>query len=297
MSTATRHDPYPSRLVDTPALVPREDPVVWGDDPGPLDPELVSAYEENGFLVLPGLIPPSTIAALDADISRAAADEDVKASDEAVIEPGSNELRSLFAVHRRDDALGALAADPLLADIARQLLADDVYVHQSRINLKPGFRGREFYWHSDFETWHTEDGMPRMRALSCSVLLTPNHTFNGTLLTIEGSHQHYVSCVGETPEDNYRQSLRRQDLGVPDDDSLRELVRMGRINECTGPPGTVVVFDCNVMHGSNGNITPFPRHNVFLVYNALSNALVEPFAAPAPRPDFIATRDPVPIRR
>ena len=68
-------------------------------------------------------------------------------------------------------------------------------------------------------------------------------------------------------------------LGVPDDDSLRELVRMGRINECTGPPGTVVVFDCNVMHGSNGNITPFPRHNVFLVYNAVSNALGEPRTA------------------
>src|SRR5690606_24848873 len=117
--------------------------------------------------------------------------------------------------------------------------ADDVYVHQSRINLKPGFRGKEFYWHSDFETWHTEDGMPRMRALSCPILLTPNHTFNGPLLTIDGSHDWFVSCPGETPADNYQQSLRRQDLGVPDDESLRELVRRGRINECLGQPGTV----------------------------------------------------------
>ena len=44
-----------------------------------------------------------------------------------------------------------------------------------------------------------------------------------------------------------------------------------------GPAGTVVVFDCNTMHGSNGNITPMPRANAFLVYNALSNALQEPY--------------------
>jgi len=58
----------------------------------------------------------------------------------------------------------------------------------------------------------------------------------------------------------------------------------------TGPPGAVVIFDCNTMHGSNSNITPFPRANAFLVYNAVSNALVEPFCAKAPRPDFIASR-------
>ena len=68
-------------------------------------------------------------------------------------------------------------------------------------------------------------------------------------------------------------------------------MQRGRINECVGQPGTVVFFECNVMHGSNSNLTPFPRHNVFLVYNAVSNALVEPFAAPAPRPEFIASRN------
>jgi len=276
-------------------MLPRTDPVVWGDGTGPLDPELVSGYEEHGYLVLPGLLSPATIRDLDADIAALAADDEVKARPQSIIEPEGGALRSLFEVHEADDALGRLAHDPRLLSIANQLLGDDVYLHQSRINLKPGFRGKEFYWHSDFETWHTEDGMPRMRAVSCSVLLTPNHTFNGPLLTIDGSHEWFVACPGETPEDNYRDSLRRQDLGVPDDDSLIQLVQSGRINECTGQPGTVVFFDCNLMHASNGNLTPFERHNVFMVYNAMSNALVEPFAAPARRPEFIANRNPRPI--
>ncbi len=288
-------DQYPSRTVERPTITPRTDPVVWGDGIGPLDPELVAGYEEHGYLVLPGLLSPATIRELDADIAALAADDEVKALPRSIIEPEGGALRSLFEVHTADDALGRLARDPRLVEIANQLLGDDVYVHQSRINLKPGFRGKEFYWHSDFETWHTEDGMPRMRAVSCSVLLTPNHTFNGPLLTIDGSHEWFVACPGETPEDNYRHSLRRQDLGVPDDASLIELIRRGRINECTGQPGTVVFFDCNVMHASNGNLTPFERHNVFMVYNAMSNQLVEPFAAPGRRPEFIATRDPQPI--
>jgi ectoine hydroxylase len=45
------------------------------------------------------------------------------------------------------------------------------------------------------------------------------------------------------------------------------------------------------MHGSNSNITPFPRSNVFVVFNSVENTLVEPFGAPSPRPTFIGSRD------
>jgi ectoine hydroxylase len=63
-----------------------------------------------------------------------------------------------------------------------------------------------------------------------------------------------------------------------------------------GPAGSATFFDCNMMHGSNGNITPSPRVNLFLVYNSVDNALVEPFAAPAPRPTFIASRTFEPVQ-
>jgi ectoine hydroxylase len=96
--------------------------------------------------------------------------------------------------------------------------------------------------------------------------------------------------VGETPEDHYRLSLKRQEYGIPDENSLAALVHENGIVAPTGRPGTVVIFDCNIMHGSNGNITPFPRANAFLVYNAVSNALGTPFGVAKPRPEFIAAR-------
>src|SRR3546814_10424765 len=81
-----------------------------------------------------------------------------------------------------------------------------------------GFKGREFYWHSDFETWHVEDGMPRMRALSMSVLLAENTPHNGPLMVIPGSHRTYLTCLGETPDDHYLSSLKKQEYGVPDEE-------------------------------------------------------------------------------
>src|SRR3546814_20361825 len=49
------------------------------------------------------------------------------------------------------------------------------------------------------------------------------------------------------------------------------------------------------MHGSNGNITPFPRANAFIVYNAVSNRLVAPYGPESPRPEFIAARKHVSV--
>lgn len=289
-----RVDRYPSRVGGHPAILERLDPVVFGDD-GPLDPELLAAFEDDGFLVLPKLFDAQEVESLNAALDQLATDPDVRGLVQAVIEPDSDALRSIFEVHAVSEAFRDLIADPRLTGIARQLLGGDVYVHQSRVNLKPGYRGREFYWHSDFETWHCEDGMPAMRAVSCSISLTDNHPWNGPLLVIAGSHRSYVQCVGATPPNHHERSLRRQESGIPDDASLAALVEAGRIEHVVGPAGSVVFFDSNLMHGSNGNITPLARRNAFVVYNSVDNALDRPFAAPAPRPEHIAARTVRPL--
>ena len=115
-----------------------------------------------------------------------------------------------------------------------------------------------------------------MRALSCSVLLTDNNASNGPLMLVPGSHRQFVSCVGETPQDHYKQSLKKQEYGVPDPVSLQMLADQGGIETMTGPAGSVIFFDCNTMHGSNSNISPYPRANVFMVYNSVENWLGAP---------------------
>ena len=288
-------DHYPSRTEPWPRRLPRLDPVVHGDGPGPLDPAQVDRYARDGFLVLEGLFAPDEVAALNAELDVLAESPAVRALEETVREPDSGLVRSIFRVHALSDVFDRLVRDPRLLDAARQLLGGGVYVHQARVNLKPGFHGREFYWHSDFETWHVEDGMPRMRALSVSLALTDNHVFNGPLMLIPGSHHTFVCCVGETPERHYRTSLRRQQYGVPDDESLRAMADAGRIVMPSGPAGGAVLFDCNTMHGSGSNISPYPRRNAFVVYNSVENRLRDPFCGLSPRPEHIACRRPAPL--
>src|SRR5690606_26123953 len=150
------------------------------------------------------------VALLQDELERLRADQSSLDAETIIREPSDDAIRSIFAIHRQSRIFRRLAHDKRLVDIARHILADEVYIHQSRLNHKPGFRGKEFYWHSDFETWHVEDGMPDMRAISVSILLSENREVNGPLMLMPGSHKQYVTCVGETPENHFKTSLRKQ---------------------------------------------------------------------------------------
>ncbi|AXE34849.1 ectoine hydroxylase [Chromobacterium phragmitis] len=290
---------YPTRTAMEPAILKRIDPVCWPDAPvQALSDCSKKRFENDGFLQLNQLFNASEVQSMQEELARLLDDGDIAQRPETIKEPDSRAVRSIFAVHRLSALFSRLVSDRRLINIARELLADDVYIHQSRANFKPGFQGKDFYWHSDFETWHAEDGMPRMRAVSCSILLADNNRFNGPLLLVPGSHKHFISCVGETPDEHYKDSLVSQSIGVPDPVSLKFLVEKGGLVAAEGKAGAVVFFDCNTMHGSSSNISPYPRSNLFFVYNSVNNRLQDPFYARRSRPEYIAARDgahPLPV--
>lgn len=285
-------DRYPSRLDRRIDAFKRLDPVTYRqiDADGPLSADEMAAYRNNGYLFFEHFLPEADVEQLLSELRSLSANSSLRQADEAILEPQSGELRSLFAMHRRSELFDRLTRDPRILGMVHQILDSDVYIHQSRINYKPGFKGNGFNWHSDFETWHTEDGMPRMRCLSCSIALTENNEFNGPLMLIPGSHRYFVPCTEATPEENYKTSLQSQQFGVPEEEDLRWLVAQGGIVAPKGPPGSMLLFECNTLHASNANISPFPRSNAFFVYNSVENALQAPYAAAKPRPEFLGSR-------
>jgi len=289
-------DPYVSR-VDRWEAVDRADPVIWPNEAtgqpvaGPWDDAELQSYQSDGFLYRRELFSADEAQGFLAEAQRLA---DTAASNGSIVitEPHDKSIvRSIFRIHRENDLFRKVCHDPRLVEAARQLLGGDVYIHQSRINFKPALDGKEFFWHSDFETWHVEDGMPRMRAVSISLSLTENTEFNGPLMVIPGSHRRYIRCAGSTPEDHFQQSLRKQEYGVPAREALTELVEAGGIQAPKGPAGSALFFECNTMHGSVGNLSPLPRVNLFVVFNSVHNAVVDPFGDRPPRPDFLAERE------
>ncbi len=286
-------DKYPSRLYADARIVDRKDPVLYSEwsEQSPISKEQSDFYEKNGYLILDQLFSEEELQAWRRELRSLNEHYRSLEAPHVIQEPESREVRSIFAVHDHNETFKQLANHPKLVAISEFLLGSKTYIHQSRINYKPGFTGKEFYWHSDFETWHVEDGMPSMRAFSCSIALEDNFVHNGPLMVIPGSQNQFISCIGQTPDDHFKQSLRRQEYGVPDPDSLTALSRQSGIETMVGKAGSVVLFDCNTMHGSNSNITPDPRSNVFLVYNSVENKLQAPYSGQRPRPTYIAARD------
>ncbi len=286
------HDFYPTRQSTQAALIKRIDPVVYSewDHSAPITQAQTRQFDQDGYLLLDNIFTAEEIAYLQSEAKHALQNTEELRQETVITELTSRDVRSIFDIHRQFTVMERLSSDSRLVDIASFLLNDQVYIHQSRLNYKPSFVGKEFYWHSDFETWHAEDGMPRMRAISMSVLLTDNTVHNGSLMLVPGSHRQFLSCIGETPENHYKTSLKKQEYGVPDQDNLEKMVNASGIVSPTAKPGSILVFDCNTMHGSNSNITPMSRSNAFFVYNALTNKLEAPYGKKAPRPDFIASR-------
>lgn len=291
LDTLTVHDAYPTRLEHASDPIPRKEPTVWGRAAdGPLYDGDLYAMASDGYLLRPSSVGEDWLGALREDLRRFATE--APTDDPRIIrEPGGG-VRSVFQPQLFSDVIAEVITLDTVLPVARQLLGGDVYLHQARINMMPAFTGSGFYWHSDFETWHAEDGMPAIRAVSCSIALTDNHSFNGPLMVMPGSHRTFYPCVGVTPPDNHSSSLIKQETGVPDHATLTEAARRNGIDQITGPSGNALWFDANVLHGSGSNITPYPRSNIFLVFNSVENALGQPFRAAEPRPEYLAARSP-----
>ncbi|MGY6657824.1 ectoine hydroxylase [Amycolatopsis sp. TRM77291] len=290
-------DSYPTRITGKPEHLSRTHPTVWGTEAdGPLDAATLANHETRGYTVVDQLLSPGEVQTYWQELVRMSSG-DHRDDERVITEAKTGEVRSIFDVHETSELIAELVRDPRVLDRARQILGSEVYIHQSRVNYMPGFKGTGFYWHSDFETWHAEDGMPVPRAVSCSIALTDNYPFNGGLMVMPGSQRTFVQCAGETPEDNYKSSLKEQRVGVPSEADITALAAEYGIDQFTGQAGSALWFDSNVMHGSSNNITPYPRSNIFLVFNSVENALREPYAAIEPRPAFIAGRDSTPLSR
>ena len=157
-------------------------------------------------------------------------------------------------------------------------------MHQYKINAKASFTGDVWQWHQDYGTWARDDGMPEPRAMNIAVFLDEVMPINGPLMLVPRSHNG-ACCRADTT--TARPPIRS---GRWTRQPSRGWSKRRGIVAPTGKPGGVLLFHGNLVHGSAGNITPYPRKIVYLTLNAVSNYIRKPT-----RPEWIAHRDFTPI--
>lgn len=245
-----------------------------------LTAEQLSKFEEEGYIFLPECFSPEEV-----EVLRTEAESIYHSDRKEVWREKSGAPRTAFAAHTYNEAFRILGSHPRLIEPVEQFFGEQLYMHQYKINAKAAFDGEVWQWHQDYGTWARDDGMPDPRAMNISVFIDEVMPINGPLMLIPRSHKHGTLAAGHDKQ------TTSYPLWTLEHETVSRLVDEGGIVAPTGKPGSVLMFHGNLVHGSAGNITPYPRKIVYLTLNSVSNYIRKPT-----RPEWIAHQDFAPIQ-
>lgn len=265
----------------------------------------ITDYRTNGFLITDSGIEPEDLNRIREEVARLEATEHPG----RVLEKDGVTVRGLHGCHQVSELFARLVRLPQMLVPAQQLLGEDVYVHQVKVNAKRALRGDVWPWHQDYVFWKYKDGMQRPAAVNAAIFLDEVTEFNGPLLLLAGSHERDVPTNFPEAEDvahdengGTKSGDSETKSGEPSwlsqlsadldfrlyAEQLKPLMRETTITSATGPAGTLLFFDPRIVHASGTNMSPFDRTVGLFTYNSVTNPLAE---VSSPRPEFLAERD------
>ena len=243
----------------------------------------IAAFNEQGYLFFPGLLDNDEVEILQRpipEIPNRQGPEVIHEKEEPSV------VRLAFGAHVYCESCRRLSLLPRLLSPVRQFLGDEVYLHQSRLNPKPGFGGGTAWdWHQDYPPWHTIDGMPEPRCIMASVFIDDCTAVTSPLLVVPGSHRHGLLDA------KLHKDAKGYALHHIDRTTLEALAEENGIEALIGPAGSIAFIHCNVVHGSANNVSPWRRAVLYLIYNAVNNACTS-----TERPWYQNNRDFTPLQ-
>ena len=257
----------------------------------------VDKYNRDGYVLIDNVLSADEIRALRTEVKYEA-----KATGERVVyEKNSNIVRSIYGVHSSNRFFDETARQERIVEPVKNILKNDVYVYQSKVNLKGAFDGDVWDWHQDYVYWQKEDGMPASKVLTVAVFLDEVTEFNGPLMLIPGSHRHGILSgrvldsrpAGYEDKPGWIANLTADLKYTIDRNVISELVQANGIVSAKASAGSVLIFDGNIVHASPANISPLARTLLLYTYNRVDNA---PDIGKLHRPDFLVSRDSRPIQ-
>lgn len=220
-------------------------------------------FERKGYLFFSGLFSPAESAVLTQAVTELAAGR---------LNPGrepnqGDAIGILHGAHRRSEVFYQLSRHPRLVGPVEQLLSSRVYIYQCRLNLKTAVGtglSLGYPWHQDFPAWYWRDGLPEPKAVVAMTFLDEVTPCNAPLMLIPGSHKEQMIGWAD-------QNAGMDKYFIVTPDLLTEAFKRGGIEAQLGPAGSVLFMHCNLLHGSNDNISPLSRFLCSTAYCAAGN--------------------------
>ncbi len=223
-----------------------------------LTPAEINTYREQGYLVIEDVVPPATLARLQALTQEHVENAKGVPGHTDVYDvahghsPDKPLLRRIKLPHKAHPEYRAFAEDPVVVDIMADLLGSDIRLHGGKINLKPGGAEDAVEWHQDWAFYpHTNDCV-----LAVGVMLDDMDLENGPIMMMPGTHTGPVYDHHLDGKFTGAINLDRCDL----DFSQAETV--------TGRAGSISVHHARLVHGSSANRSGRPRRLLLWEYAA-----------------------------
>ncbi len=224
-----------------------------------LTPEQREQYFTQGFVAVPAYVPQtwlvrlrSAIAELiDRSRSLTSSDDtftlDQKHSAER---PQLHRITNPQAVH---PTFWEFFKDPLMTELAADVVGPDVKFHHSKLNVKSGQGSASFKWHQDIPAWPHTDFSP----VTIGIYIDACTLEQGPLAFIPGSN------LGEL---HPMYNADGKFVGI--DPVLLQHVKEDDIVRVPGVAGSVILLNCRVIHGSSTNVSDRARPLLLPVYSS-----------------------------
>lgn len=229
--------------------------------------ELMEQFHEQGYLVLPNVLPQEKVNRLNAAI------------DEIIAEEPESLAHNIYNSIARHDELASLIDHEAILPLIVNLLGYNIQLHISHLTVRqPNPNDVQTASHS-FIDWHQDGPHPKFPAIAgltatyyikvCYILSDMSQPNRGNTKVIPGSHK--------KPYNPNNKDVRQQ--------------LDGEVQVC-GKPGDVFVFAQNLWHAGSANQSAFTRRQLFLGYSPIWMRPIDYHQA-----DESLLKDASPIRR
>lgn len=249
----------------------------------------LAEYRADGLVVIPDALRPDDVRRLRAEAHR------LFELDHAgrVFEKDGVTVRGVHGCHLVSGLFSTLTRMDQLLRPAEQILGSQVYVHQFKINAKRAHTGDLWPWHQDYIFWRRLDGMREARVLNVGLFLDEVTDDNGPLIFVPGSHR--LGLLSDTDvqvgagsaTSDWKTNLSAELEYTLTDEQLAPLIERSGVRSATGPAGSLLFFDPQIVHSSRPNRSPSDRSIALISYNSVENPLVD---VARPRPEHLAGR-------
>lgn len=172
--------------------------------------------------------------------------------------PGGGTARRLLAAYARGPLWRRLATDRRLREMLRELLGDAPQLSQAHHNCvmtkHPGYSSQTL-WHQDIRYW----SFTRPELVSAWFALTEEHSGNGGLVVIPGSHR--LELAAERLDE--RLFLR------PEHPANKALIDSAVAVALQ--PGDLLLFHCRLFHAASTNSTNTVKLSAVFTYHGAGN--------------------------